>query len=218
MPWPLTFLSSQLFFTPPLPITSLSSQVYLVTGANTGLGLAACAHLARCNAALIVLAVRSSSSGEAAIASLVSTTGRPASAFKLEILDLASYESVVKFGERVRKYERLDAVIQNAGILPQKWEEAEGMERTVVVNDISAVLLGMLLLPALRNSAQKTGKMGRLVFVGSDVMMVAKFGENKGRGASGLSILEVLSDEKRAGMGDRCVALSFLSPPHPFRL
>ncbi|KAF2496920.1 NAD(P)-binding protein [Lophium mytilinum] len=203
MGWASHFIYSQFFLTPPLPITPLNSQVYIITGSNTGLGLAAAAHLARLNCALIILAVRSEARGRAAVTSLVASTGRPASSFAVWPLDLSSFASVRAFGERVAGMERLDAVIQNAGVLREDWVEAEGMESTITINSVGAVLFGMLMLPKLRESARKTGKMGRLSFVGSDLQMQAKFTENQGREEAGLSVLQALGDEKKANMGDR---------------
>ena len=79
------------------------------------------------------------------------------------------------------------------------WGTAEGNEQHVTVNLISAALLGLSVLPKLRESAGETGLSGRLAFVGSDMQLVAKFKE---RDASG-GIIAALNEEEGADMGDR---------------
>ena len=97
--------------------------------------------------------------------------------------------------------ERLDCLVQNAGILTSRWEVVEGMESSVAVNVVGAVLLGLLVLPTLRRSAQRWGGRGRLVFVGSDLLYVAKFAERNAEG----SLWEALNKREGADMDDRLV-------------
>lgn len=62
---------------------SLQNQVYITTGSNTGLGREAARHVARLDAAKIILAVQTVSKGEATVADIVRTTGSEASRFEV---------------------------------------------------------------------------------------------------------------------------------------
>ena len=77
----------------------------------------------------------------------------------------------------------------------------EGQESTIAVNVIGAVLLGLSVLPKLRESAAKYNVQGRLTFVGSDLQYIAKFKE---RDASG-KLFDTLKVKEGADMGDRSV-------------
>lgn len=83
-------------------------------------------------------------------------------------VDLSAYESVKEFAARVDKLERLDVFINNASILMAKKELFEGHEAQITVNVISTLLLSVLILPALRRSAQLFNVTPHLVIVSSD--------------------------------------------------
>lgn len=89
---------------------------------------------------------------------------------KVEVweLDLGSYESVKEFCARAQKLDRLDAVVENAGVAIPTYEELEGMESTITVNVISTFLMALLLLPKLRADAVKYNMVPRLTIVASD--------------------------------------------------
>ena len=89
-------------------------------------------------------------------------------------LDLASYDSVKEFAEKVNKLERVDALIENAGVAMAEWMIAEGLETTLTVNDVSTTLLAVLVLPKLQESAKKFGISPHIVMVGSAVAFHAK--------------------------------------------
>jgi len=172
-----SFLRSQLFVKLPYPFFDFSNQVVIVTGANTGLGLEAARHFLRLNAAKVILAVRSVKKGEDAVNDLIASTGAKQSRVEVWELDLASHNSVKAFAKKAEQLERLDVVVQNAGILTMKFNLVEEQESTITIDTVNAVLLGILVLPTLQKSAMKHHSMGRLVFVGSDRFMLAKFVE-----------------------------------------
>jgi NAD(P)-dependent dehydrogenase (short-subunit alcohol dehydrogenase family) len=60
-------IQSQWTWLPPVHHVDLSGQTVVVTGSNIGLGLETVKHLARMNPENIILAVRSTSKGEAVI-------------------------------------------------------------------------------------------------------------------------------------------------------
>jgi len=84
-------------------------------------------------------------------------------------LDMASYESVVHFSNRVKtEFKKLDAALLNAGVGQLNFEKAEtGHEKGLQVNHLSNALLAVELLPLLKSTAVQTGAPSRLTWVGS---------------------------------------------------
>ena len=92
-----------------------SGRVAIVTGANSGLGLATARELARAGAS-VVLAVRDPAKGEEAAARIRATV--PGAAVEVALLDLADLTSVRAFAESFAAPGRsLDLLINNAGIM-----------------------------------------------------------------------------------------------------
>jgi len=193
------FAYSQFLAKLPYPTSDFTGQTVIVTGANTGLGLEAARHFVRLNVAKVIIAVRTASKGEAAVKEIVRTTEADPSRLEVWPLDLSSFDSIKAFAQRAQSLERLDAVVQNAGILTQNWKVEEGMESHITVNVISPILLGLLLLPKLRESGKAYGKVGRLSFVGSDLQYLAKFQEK----SADRPLLEALNNKDKTDMGDR---------------
>ena len=161
-----SFLGSQ-FTKLPYPTFDFSNQTIIVTGANVGLGLEAARHLVRLGAAKVILGCRSVEKGEVAKKDIEESTKRTAVVDVWQV-DLSSYESVKQFCARVQTLERLDAVIENAGLATPTFEKVEGMESTITVNVISTFLMALLLLPKLRADAFKYNSVPRLTIVASD--------------------------------------------------
>ncbi|KUJ08354.1 NAD(P)-binding protein [Mollisia scopiformis] len=175
-----SFLYSQFLVTPVYPTKPFQGQTIIVTGSNTGLGFEAAQHFVRLNASKVILAVRSTSKGETAKASILSSHPKiSASTIEVWPLDLSSYESVKAFAEKANGLERLDAVVENAGIMTKVWTEFEGMESTVTTNVISTELLALLLLPKMRETASRFNVVPRLSIVTSDLHFVIRFEEGK---------------------------------------
>ncbi|KAF8182976.1 hypothetical protein K438DRAFT_1495462, partial [Mycena galopus ATCC 62051] len=161
----------------------LTGRTYLVTGSNTGLGLALAIHLARLNPARIILAVRDLGKGEAARAQIVKETAFAPERIEVWELDMASFASVVRFAERTKgTLERLDGVVLNAGINSSEWGVTEdGWEKMLQVNALSTGLLGVLLLPLLQRTSMlphplpDTAIQPHLTITGSEGMGLASF-------------------------------------------
>jgi retinol dehydrogenase-12 len=94
------------------------------------------------NASRIILACRSITKGEAAKnAILPDTACSKRTNIEVWELDLASFASVLAFGDRVRaKLDRLDAFIANAAVELQEFQYAEGLELHLTVNVVSCFL------------------------------------------------------------------------------
>ncbi|KAJ7352047.1 hypothetical protein DFH08DRAFT_774914 [Mycena albidolilacea] len=195
-----TFLRVQLFAKLQDTHADLTGRTYLITGSNTGLGLALAIHLARLHPAKLILAVRDLKKGDAAKQTIIAETGFTG-AIEVWELDMASFASVRKFAERANTtLERLDGAVLNAGINDWKWSQTavDGWERILQVNALSTGLLGVLLLPLLQKSSKlahplpDTALPPHLTITGSEGMLMAKFTE---RSAS--KILETMNDESQ---------------------
>ncbi|SPN99118.1 related to enoyl-CoA hydratase/isomerase [Cephalotrichum gorgonifer] len=154
----------------PQPPADMASATYIVTGANSGLGLECAKHLVRMGARRVIMAVRSRSKGETALSAIRSATGRPHAGEVWE-LDLASPDSVEAFARRVDALDRLDGLIANAGVAMSTFELVGGMETTVMVNVISTMLLAFRTLPKLSEWARRGGKLTNLVIVSSNTAL-----------------------------------------------
>ena len=192
-----SFIYTQLFVKLPYPSHSLSGQTIIVTGSNTGLGLEAARHFTRLGAAKVILAVRTLSKGEAAKESIESSTNRKG-VVEVWQLDLGSYESVKDFARKAERLDRLDALVENAGIATDKFSMLEDNESTITTNVVSTFLLGLLLLPKLRESGQKFNITPHLVIVCSEVHAWSPFTER-----NNANIFDTLNNEETANMADR---------------
>lgn len=206
--WPRIkqYLKSQLLTKLPIPTKSFTGQTVIITGSNTGMGLEAARHLVRLNASRVILAVRSTTKGEAAAAQIRASFPQRSdleSVVSVWPLDLASHASVRAFAARAEsELDRLDVVVGNAGMYVYKsgFALAEGDEATITVNVVSTLLLGVLLLPKLRETSMRYDKECVLTFTGSFVHLMTDFPERKSE-----NIFEALADEKTARMPDRLV-------------
>ncbi|TVY18139.1 Short chain dehydrogenase [Lachnellula arida] len=176
-----SFLKSQLFTTLPIPSTPFTGQTILITGANIGLGLEAARHFARLDASKIIIGCRTLSKGLAAKASILASTKRTEDVIEVWEVDLASFESVAAFCRRAETLERLDVVVENAGIAVPAFEVVEGYESTIAVNVISTFLMALLLVPKLRESGARCGVVPRLTIVASDAHEQAAFKEQNAK-------------------------------------
>ncbi|MCJ1232026.1 hypothetical protein MMC12_008707 [Toensbergia leucococca] len=133
MPNILEYLHSQLIFTPPYPTKQYTGQTIIVTGSNCGLGREAARHFVRLDAQKVVLAVRSLDKGEAAKASIEASEKRTG-VVEVWKLDLASYESVKQFASKAQHLERIDVVVENAGVMTARFVMTEDDESSITTN------------------------------------------------------------------------------------
>lgn len=105
--------------------------------------------------------------GEEAKADIERSTGRTG-VIELWYLDLASYDSIKAFAHKLSSEAgQIDAFVANAGVFIDKWGTTQGMETSMQVNVISTMLLAVLVLPKLIESAERYKNESKLVFVGS---------------------------------------------------
>lgn len=129
----------------------MDGKVVIVTGANSGIGLATALDLAK-RGARIYLACRSADKGEVARAEIIKETDNQ-EVFCRQ-LDLASMQSIREFVAGFTSAEsRLDVLINNAGWTGPRRTTVDGFEMQIGVNHMGHFLLTNLLVDTLQKSA-----------------------------------------------------------------
>ncbi|KAI1180453.1 short-chain dehydrogenase [Nemania sp. FL0916] len=141
-------------------IPDLSGKVYIVTGANTGIGKEAARILYSKNAAVWV-AARNLEKGANAVASI--KEAHPSSEGRLELLqlDLSDLTTVKASADAfLAKEKRLDVLINNAGVMipPHGSKTAQGYELQLGTNCLGPFLFTQLLTPMLIATAKSAPK------------------------------------------------------------
>jgi NAD(P)-dependent dehydrogenase (short-subunit alcohol dehydrogenase family) len=123
-------------------------RIAVVTGANSGLGLATARELARAGVR-VVIACRNVEKGASAARRIESAV--PDAQVEVEALDLASLDSVRAFAERFRaEHGGLDLLINNAGVMaPPRSTTAEGFELQLGTNHLGHFALAALLIDTM---------------------------------------------------------------------
>jgi NAD(P)-dependent dehydrogenase (short-subunit alcohol dehydrogenase family) len=126
----------------PQDLSSQAGRTFVVTGANSGIGLAAARELAGAGAR-VVLAVRDEERGRAAAASIDGDT-------EVRRLDLADLASVRAFADAWEG--DLDVLVNNAGVMAiPEARTADGFEMQIGTNHLGHFALTNLLLPSVRD-------------------------------------------------------------------
>jgi NAD(P)-dependent dehydrogenase (short-subunit alcohol dehydrogenase family) len=145
----------------------LSGRTFLITGANTGIGRATAAGLAK-RGGKVFLACRSAQQGRAAAAEITAATGNDAVVFlPLDLADLASVRDCA--AEFLARGEPLHVLINNAGVAGARGLTKDGFELGFGVNHLGHFALTMALLDRLAASAP-----ARVVTVASDAHYQAR--------------------------------------------
>ncbi|KAK0476366.1 hypothetical protein IW261DRAFT_1339715 [Armillaria novae-zelandiae] len=162
------FVADQTGPVPDVVTADLSGKTLVLIGASAGLGFEAAKHFARMNPARLILTARDEAKGKRALAKIQAETGY--SKAELWIIDLANFSSVTAFADKAeRELDRLDILIENAGIATWQYEEVEGWEKTIHTNNLGPGLLAIRMIPKMLETARKHSVYPRLVVVASDV-------------------------------------------------
>jgi len=131
----------------------LEGRVVLVTGATSGLGLAAAEQLARCGASVILLG-RDAKKTETVRRRLVASTGnKKLSTVVADMADLRAVRSVA--AQIAAGHRSIDVLVHNAGALTAtRTVSPQGIESTIASQVVGPFLLTGLLLPLLRASSR----------------------------------------------------------------
>ncbi len=150
----------------------LTGKVCAITGANSGIGLAAARQLAL-RGATVYLLVRNVERGLIAQARLRAEANH--ARVHLVAIDLSSLAEVRACAEQIKtQTQRLDILINNAGdAFEQRSLSVDGVELTFATNALGAFVLTTELTPLLRSSPQ-----ARIINVSSGGMYLAKLDVN----------------------------------------
>lgn len=96
------------------PAPQLAGQTFVLTGANSGYGLACAKLLPTLGVDRLILGVRSVDRGEVAAEPI--RRAHPSCKIEVWELEMDSYESIKVFAQRCASLERIDAAILNAGV------------------------------------------------------------------------------------------------------
>ncbi len=150
----------------------LEGRVILVTGATSGIGLAA-AELLAGGGATVVLTGRDRGRVDDTAHQLAERTGNDA--LDPVVADMGEREAVAELADHVvDSHGRVDVVIHNAGALSaERSENSDGTEATIAAQVLGPFQLTATLLPTLRATAGSTGRPSRVLTMASGGMYAA---------------------------------------------
>ncbi len=169
----------------------LQGKTAIVTGANSGMGMATVRALSDMGARVIMLC-RSKKRGREALERLNSEKPRD---LDLILCDLGGYDSVRSFVSKVREsYSHIDILVNNAGFISlDRQETKEGLERQFGINHIGHFLLTTSLLDLM-------GKGARIVVVASGAHKTGKIHFDDINLHRGFNVIKAYSQSKLANV------------------
>ena len=169
----------------------LRNKTAIVTGANSGMGMATVRALSDMGAKVIMLC-RSEKRGTEALEKLSSEKKRD---LELILCDLGNYASIRAFANLVRKsHDHIDILVNNAGFISlDRQETKEGLERQFGINHVGHFLLTMSLLDLM-------GEGGRIVNVASGAHKTGKIHFDDINLTKGFNVIKAYSQSKLANV------------------
>ena len=172
-------------------MSTLNGKIVIVTGANSGMGMATTAALADMGATVLMLC-RNEKRGMEAIHTL---SERPERKLDLMLCDLGDFASIKAFTDAFRaKYERLDILVNNAGFISlDRQITKDGLERQFGVNHVGHFLLTMRLMDLIPQG-------GRIVNVASGAHKTGKIHFEDINLTKGFNVIKAYSQSKLANV------------------
>lgn len=144
-----------------------TNKVFIITGANSGIGYETALGIARTGAHVVIVG-RNKPKCEEARQTIIHATQNP----NIGVLsaDFSSRHSIKQFADEFKQsYSRLDVLVNNAGALfPTRQTTPDGYEQTFGLNHIGYFLTTHYLLDILKNTPQS-----RIVNVASEAHRIA---------------------------------------------
>ncbi|MBN2731914.1 MAG: SDR family oxidoreductase [Balneolaceae bacterium] len=196
----------------------MTNKVCLVTGANSGIGKETAKTLAGLGA-FVVMLCRNEERAEHARQEIIGQTGH--TGVEVILADLAHQYDIHRAAEQFReKFEALDVLINNAGIIPAKREETpEGIEKTLAINHLGPFLLTNLLMEQLKNAdhariinvASEVHRLGAPIFDINNLQLQTRYSPMKAYGLSKLCNI-MFTHELAKRLSDTTVTANCLHP------
>lgn len=175
----------------------MGTKIALITGANSGLGLATAKALAQRSFDLILLC-RSEQKGRDAQAEV--QRANPAVAVDFVTADLADLDSVRRAaGQITTNYPKLDVLINNAGYTPARIEFIDGVEKSFYANHVGHFVLTHHLLHSLKQAGAGANGPARVISL-SSVAYLGGRASRFFRKIDDLSITFAYCDDKLANL------------------
>lgn len=174
--------------------TAREKQVMLVTGASSGIGLAATIELAKTKA-IVVMLCRDAGRGAQALRKARQQSGNER--IFLMLADLGDLPTLQRFcRDFLLRYSRLDVLLLNAGVIvPDRRETRQGLELQFGVNHVGHFLLTKLLSERLRQT-----KGARVVVVSSGAHKVGRIHFDDVNLESRYHVIRSYAQSKLAGL------------------
>ncbi|MDH3709938.1 MAG: SDR family oxidoreductase [Cyclobacteriaceae bacterium] len=174
----------------------MEGKICLVTGANAGIGLYTCLGLAQ-KGAEIVMCARNGAQVKEAQEMIISKTGNPR--IHTMIADLSSMKEVKSLSQEfLKRFDRLDVLINNAGLFLSDYQETvDGFETQWAVNYLAPYVLTRRLLGVLKQTGSS-----RVINVSSNGHLRGSMdfndlnGRNGNKGSKGYDGLKAYSQSK----------------------
>lgn len=134
------------------PNGGMGGKTALITGGTSGIGKATAVALAAMGADVVVVG-RNQERGEAAVEEIKGQSH--SESVELMLANLSEQDEVRRLAEEfLERYDRLDVLANNAGLVQSKrTETSDGIETTLAINHLAPFLLTNLLLDRLKQSA-----------------------------------------------------------------
>ncbi len=172
-------------------MATLTGKIVIVTGANSGMGMATTAALADMGATVVMLC-RNEKRGKEALELLTENADRR---LDLMLCDLGDFASIRAFADAFRaKYGRLDILVNNAGFISlDRQLTKDGLERQFGVNHIGHFLLTMKLVDLVTSG-------GRIVNVASGAHKIGNICFEDINLTRGFNVIKAYSQSKLANV------------------
>ncbi len=147
--------------------THLQGQIFLVTGANSGIGRETALGLARLGATVLIVC-RDRSKGEVTVSEVKKASGNKSIAlFTADLTQMGDMQTL--HSDIKEKYGHINVLVNNAGaIFGERKTTEDGLELTFATNHLNYFIMSHLFLDLLKKGASESKHPSRIVNVASE--------------------------------------------------